>query len=79
MESGATPKKRKHHLGKVAALKRSFEIEDVITGKRLKLGGPRQPYYGVVIGISRKFDDPVIRSARKPKPRAKRLRAGKAS
>ena len=54
IEPGPTPKKRKHYLGKVAALKRSFEIEDVTTGKRLELGGARQPYHGVVIGMSRK-------------------------
>jgi hypothetical protein len=56
IEIGTTPKKRKYCLGKVAALKQSFEIEDVVTGKRVKLGGPRQPYHGVVIGMSRSTD-----------------------
>jgi hypothetical protein len=51
----ASPKKLKHYLGKVASLKRSFEIEDVTTGARLKLGGPRQPYHGVVIGMSQRL------------------------
>lgn len=56
IEIGSTLKKRKYCLGKVAALKQSFEIEDVVTGKRVKLGGPRQPYHGVVIGMSRSTD-----------------------
>jgi hypothetical protein len=61
---GATLKKRKHCLGRVSALKRSFEIEDVTTGKKLKLGGPRQPFHGVVIGMSRRTDAPKRKTKR---------------
>ena len=53
IEPGATAKQCKYHLGKVANLKRTFEMADVVGGKRLKLGGPRQLYHGVVIGMSR--------------------------
>jgi hypothetical protein len=62
---GANPKRRKYRLGKVERLKRSFEIEDVTTGKRLKLGGLRPPYHGVVIGRARSAD--ALKRTAKPK------------
>ena len=47
---------RARWVSEVGRLKRPFEMENVTTGKRLKLGGTRQPYHGVVIGMSRSPD-----------------------
>ena len=70
IEPGATPKMRRHYLGKVAALKRSFEIEDVTTGKQIKLGSKCQPHYGVVIGMHQSID--VHKRSNRPKSKPAR-------
>lgn len=41
---------RRCYVGKVESMQRSFIIKDVTTGKRVRLGGVRQPYFAKVVG-----------------------------